>query len=151
MPAAQSFVRACSQMRAGALEDLHQRDQQNHCGQHDEILVAVVTIVDGDLAEPAAADDAAHGRIAENGGDGDGGVGNQRRHTLGNEHLCDDLQRGCAHALRHFDGVGADLAQAALGQTRHERKRCNDERHDGGGCADDGTDQPARQREDENH
>ena len=61
-------------MRADRLEYLYQQDQQDYRNDHDKVFIAVVAIVDGDFAKAAAADDAAHRGITEDGGDGNGGV-----------------------------------------------------------------------------
>ena len=59
------------------MEDLHHNDQQDDGEDHDERLVTVVAVIDRDLAEAAASDDAAHGRVAENRRKRDGRVGEQ--------------------------------------------------------------------------
>lgn len=60
----QPFIHLDSQVSPQALEALDHGDQQDDCQQHDEILITIVPVVDGDLTKPAAADDAAHGRVA---------------------------------------------------------------------------------------
>ncbi len=136
---------------ADALEDLHQDDEEDHGEEHDQILVAVVAVVDGDLAEAAAADDTAHGRVAQNGGDGDGTVGNEGRNAFRDQDLRDDLEGGGTHALGGFYDVGVDLPEGAFHQTGDEGEGRNDQRDDGGGGADyRAHDQPG-QREDHDH
>ena len=80
----EALVALGGQTRADGLEDLHQNDEQNDRREHHEILVAVVAVVDGDLAEAAAADDAAHRRVAENGRERDGHIAPIDRQTAGN-------------------------------------------------------------------
>ena len=60
----QPLIRLDGQVGSEALEALNHGDQQDDSQQHDEVFVTVVAVVDGDLTKPAAADDAAHGRIA---------------------------------------------------------------------------------------
>ena len=121
---------------AEALEHLNEQDQNNDRDDHDEVLIAIVAVVDGDLAEAAAADDAAHCRVAENGGQRDGDVLYKRGHALGDHDLADYLEGRRAHALRGLDDVAVKLAQAALDKACDEGKRRRDERNDGRRCAD---------------
>ena len=60
----QPLIRLDGQVGSEALEALDHGDQQDDSQQHDEVFVTVVTVVDGDLTKPAAADDTTHGRIA---------------------------------------------------------------------------------------
>ena len=60
----QPLIHLDGQVGSEALEALDHGDQQDDSQQHDEIFVTVVTVVDGDLTKPAAADDTTHGRIA---------------------------------------------------------------------------------------
>ena len=138
-------------MRAQGLEDLHQNDKQHDRRKHHKVLVAIVAVVDGDLAEAAAADDAAHRRVAEDGRERDGEVLEERGNALGDHHLADDLHGRCAHALRGLNDVGVDLAQAAFNKARDERERRHDQRNDGRGGADGRADDKAREREDHDH
>ena len=56
----EALVALGGQTRADGLEYLHQNDEQHDFREHHKLLVAIVAVVDGDLAEAAAADDAAH-------------------------------------------------------------------------------------------
>ena len=71
-----TFIQTDCQMGTDALEHLHQQDKNDNRKQHDQIFVTVVAVVDGNFTESAAADDTAHGRVAQNGGNGNGSVGN---------------------------------------------------------------------------
>ena len=68
------LVALAGQPGAEALEDLHQDDQHDDGRVEHGVLVAVVADHDGDLAQAAAADGAAHGGVAHDGGDGQGEV-----------------------------------------------------------------------------
>ena len=116
----QTFIGFDRETGSHALEDLYQHNQKQNRNRHNQVLVSVVAVVNGNFTETAAADDAAHGGVAEYGGDGDGQVVEQGRNTLRDHDLADNLQRCCAHALRRLDDVGVDLAQTALrGQRLH--------------------------------
>ena len=60
----QALIQLDRKVGTDALEDLHDNDKQNDRQQHDQILVAVIAVVDGDLAQTAAADNTAHGGVA---------------------------------------------------------------------------------------
>ena len=147
----QTLVALGGELRADALEELHEQNEQDDRHVHHEIFVAVEAVVDGDLAEAAAADDAAHGRVAEDGRERDGEVLQQRGDAFGDHHLADDLHGRRAHALRGLDDVGVQLTQAALDETRDERKGRDDERNDGRPGADGRADDEARERKDHDH
>ena len=57
-----------SQLCADGLQDLHQHDQQGRCKELQHNIKAVIPVVDGDLAQTAAADDAGHSAVAHDGG-----------------------------------------------------------------------------------
>ena len=65
------FVTLSCQSHADLLDDLDDDDQDCYGHQHDVGLITVITIVDGNTTQSAAADRACHGRIAEYGGGGD--------------------------------------------------------------------------------
>ena len=115
------------------LEDLDQEDEEYHGKYHDEIFIAVVTIIDGDLTQTAAADDTAHSGVSQNGGYGDGGIGDQRRDALGDHDLHDDLKRRSTHALRHLDRIRIDFAQTGFSKSGYKGECSNYQRHDGCG------------------
>ena len=60
----EAFIQLDRKTGTDALEDLHDNDKQNDRQQHDQIFIAVVAVVDGDLAQTAAADNTAHGGVA---------------------------------------------------------------------------------------
>lgn len=60
----QPLIAALGEACADALENLHQQHQQHHRHDHHQVLIAIVAIVDSDLAETAAADDTAHCGVA---------------------------------------------------------------------------------------
>lgn len=90
----QPFVESDSQAGADTLEDLYQHDQQNHRKYHNQIFVAVIPVVDCDLAQTPAADDTAHGRVAQNRGDGNCYVGDQRGYAFRYHNLNNNLKGG---------------------------------------------------------
>ena len=51
----QSLVTLGDELGTNALEDLHEQNQEYDGERHDDVLIAVIPIVDGDLAETAAA------------------------------------------------------------------------------------------------
>ena len=67
--------------------------------------------------------------------------------AFGDHHLADDLHGRRAHALRGLDDVGVQLTQAALDETRDERKGRDDKRNDGRPGADGRADDEAREEE----
>ena len=67
---------------AHRLERLHHQHQQHHADDHDIGLGAVVAVGQGDLAQTAAADDAGHGGVAQNGGQCGGHAGDQPGQAL---------------------------------------------------------------------
>ena len=81
---------------------------------------------------PAAADNTAHGGVAQDGGDGDGGIGDEGGHRLRDHDLNDGLHRGSAHTAGHLDDIGIELSQAAFYQAGHKGKGSHDQRHNGG-------------------
>ena len=60
----QALIQLDRKVGADTLEHLHDNDEQDNSQQHDQILVAVIAVVDGDLAQTAAADNTAHGSVA---------------------------------------------------------------------------------------
>ena len=132
----QPLIALLCKIGAEALEYLNEQDEDNDRDDHDEVFIAIVAVVDGNLAETAAADDAAHCRVAEYGGQRDGDVLDQRGHALGDHDLADYLEGRRAHALRGLDDVDVKLAQAALYKACNEWKRRRDERNDGRRRAD---------------
>ena len=59
-----AFVGMDGQRGADRLEQLHKQNEKHDREDHDKIFVAVITVVDGDLAQSSAADNAAHRGIA---------------------------------------------------------------------------------------
>lgn len=92
-----------SQLCADGLQDLHQYDQQGRCKELQHNIKAVIAVVDGDLAQTAAADDTGHSAVAHDGSGCDRHIRHKARHALGDHDLRDDLQRRCAHALGGLD------------------------------------------------
>ena len=78
-------------------------------------------------------------------------VREQRGHALGNHDLIIICMGRSSHALRGFNYIRVDLAQAAFNKTRHKRERRDDERDYRGDCADRRADDKTGQWEDENH
>ena len=105
----------------------------------------------GTTAQAAAADDAAHGGVAQNGGEGDGNVLNEGGHALGDHHLADDLHGRRAHALRRFDYIGVYLPKACFDKTRHKRESGNYKRHDRRRSADCRSDNKTGKRKSHYH
>ena len=66
-----SFVTLSCQSHANLLNNLDNDDQNGYRHQHDVRLITVVTVVDGNAAQSAAANRACHSGIAQNGGGGD--------------------------------------------------------------------------------
>ena len=114
------------------LERLHHQHQQHHTDDHDVGLVAVVAVGQGDLAQTAAADDAGHGGVAQNGGQCGGHAGDQAGQALRDHDLGDDLEGGSAHALGSFHHALVQLPQAGLHQTCHKGEGGDHQRNDGG-------------------
>lgn len=110
----EALVALGGKLCADALKELHEQDEQDDRRVHHKVLIAIVAVVDGDFAETAAADDAAHGGVAENSRERDGEVLQQGGDALGDHHLADDLHGRRAHALRGLDDVCVQLTQAAL-------------------------------------
>ena len=133
------------------LEQLHQQHQNDHRHQHYQILVPIVAVVDGDLAQTAAADDTAHGGVAQNGGQRDGHVLDQGGHALRDHYLADDLHGRSAHALGGLDDVAVHLTETALHQPRHKGERRRHQRNDGGRGAHGGADEQTGQGEHHDH
>ena len=87
----QALIQLDRKVGADTLEHLHDNDEQDNSQQHDQILVAVIAVVNGNLAQPAAAHDTTHGGVAQDGGDGDGGIGDEGGHRLRDHDLNDGL------------------------------------------------------------
>ena len=147
----QTLVAPLAEPGAHALKQLHQQDQNDHRHQHHQVLIAVVAVVDGDLAQAAAADDATHGGVAKNGGQRDGDILDQGGNALGDHYLADDLHGGGAHALGSFDDITIHLAETALHQTCHKGERRRHQRNDGGRGAHGGADEQTGEGEDHDH
>lgn len=133
------------------LEDLNKNYEEYNGENHYEILITVVSVVDGDFTESASADDTAHCGIAENGCQRDCTVGDERRHAFGNHNLGDYLERGRAHALRRFNDARIDFPETAFNKPRNERESGNDKRNDRCRCADNRADNKPCQGENHNH
>ena len=145
------LVALLCQICSEALEELDEQDEDDNRNDHDEVLVAIVAVVDGDLAEAAAADDAAHCRVAEDGRQCDGDVLDKRGDTFGDHDLADDLEGRCAHALRGLDDVAVKLAQTALNKARDEGECRGDQRNDRRRRADGGAYERSGERKDHDH
>ena len=147
----QPLVALHGQLGAHRLEQLHQQNQQDHRRKHHQVFIPVIAVVDGDLAQAAAADDAAHGGVAQNGSQGDGDVLNQGRHAFGDHHLADYLHGRGAHALGRLDDVGVHLPQAALHQPGHKGEGRHHQGNDGGRGTHGGADDQPGQGEHHDH
>ena len=134
-------------MGADTLENLNERYEQDNGKDHDEIFVAVVAVAYGYLAESAAADYSAHCGVAEDGSYRYREVREQRGNALGNHDFDNYLHGRSSHALRGFNYIRVDLAQAAFNKARHKRERRDDERDYRGDCADRRADNKAGQRD----
>ena len=64
----QTLIALDGSLGAERLEQLYNDNQQDDCHVHDQILIAVVAVVNGNLAQTAATDDAGHCGVAQNGG-----------------------------------------------------------------------------------
>lgn len=60
----QALIQLDRKVGADTLKYLHDNDEQDNSQQHDQILVAVIAVVNGNLAQPAAAHDTTHGGVA---------------------------------------------------------------------------------------
>ena len=85
-------VGAAGDVHAELLQDLHDDDRQRYAQPDDLIVVLLVAVGDGNLAEAAAADRAGHGGVAEDGHGGDDGAGDERGLGLRDDDLPDDAQ-----------------------------------------------------------
>ena len=65
----QSLVALYGSLGAEGLEQLHDDNQQDNCHIHNQVLVTIVAVVDGNFTQTAAADDAGHCGVAQDGGD----------------------------------------------------------------------------------
>ena len=66
-----SVVRLNGKPCAYCLEYLNQDNQQDNCANHNEIFISVISIVDCDFSQTAAADNTAHRGISQDSGNGD--------------------------------------------------------------------------------
>ena len=105
----QALIQLDRKAGADALEYLNDNDEQDDGQQHHQVFIAVIAVVDGDITEAAAAHDTTHGGVAQNGGDGNGGIGDEGGNGLRDHHLDDGLQGGGAHAAGHFNDIGIEL------------------------------------------
>ena len=62
-----ALVQMMRKTHADLLEDLHDDDDDDDGDEHDGEVVAVVAVVDGYRAQTAAADEAGHRGVAEDG------------------------------------------------------------------------------------
>ena len=116
--------------RANALRDLHDDYAQHDGHDHDVVLIALVAIANGDVANAARAHRAGHGHEAEQRDERNGQAAHQRRHAFGQKHLADDLPGARAKALRSFDEAAVDFGEALLNHARNEGRSRDGERHD---------------------
>ena len=70
----EALIHFNSKLGANRLEHLYHDDQQYDRKQHNQIFIAVVSVVNGYFTKTASADDTAHSRIAQNGSNGNGRV-----------------------------------------------------------------------------
>ena len=56
----ETLIAALGKVGSEALEKLHKQYQDDYRDYHNEVFIAVVAVIDGNFAETAAADDAAH-------------------------------------------------------------------------------------------
>ena len=75
-----ALVALDGQLCADGLQNLYQHDQQRRGKELQHHVKAVVTVVDGDLAKAAAADDAGH--CADHAIDGRAGIGREAQLLL---------------------------------------------------------------------
>lgn len=147
----ETLIAALGKVGSEALEQLNEQDEDDDRNEHDEVLVTIVAVVDGDLAQAAAADDAAHRRVAQDGGQRDGDILNKRGDALGDHDLPDYLRGSRTHTLSGLNDIAVKLAQTALDKAGNERERCRNERDDGRRCADCRTDDRAGKRQHHDH
>src|SRR5690606_3981916 len=79
---------------ADHLQHLHQDQQEDDGDRHHVRLVTLVAVAHGQVAETAAADQAAHGGVGNQGDGGHRGGGDQPRQGLRQQRAEDDLQGG---------------------------------------------------------
>ena len=144
-------VGAAGDVHAELLQDLHDDDRQRYAQPDDLIVVLLVAVGDGDLAEAAAADRAGHGGVAEDGHGGDDAAGDERGLGLRDDDLPDDAQRGRAHGQRGLDDAGVHFLGGGLDHARHIRRGGDDQCDDDRAVAGRGAEQQLRRRDHGNH
>ena len=133
------------------MENLYNDNKQDNGQQHDQIFVAIIAVVDGDLTQAAAADDTTHGSVAQDGGNGNGGIGDERGHGFRDHDLDDGLHGGSTHAAGHFNNIGIEFPQAAFHQTCHKGERSDGQRNNRSRSTNRGSHDGAGQGEQQNH
>ena len=117
---------------ADQLDDLDDDDDRDDRGDHDVVLPAVVAVVDGHLAQAAAADGARHRGVADEGDRQGRDRLDEGGHGLADEDSPTDLPVGGAHHLGGLDLARVDGQEVRLHEAREEGRGEDDERHDGG-------------------
>ena len=130
---------------------MHQHHQADDGNPHDQEFEIVIAVVDGNLAQAAAADDTGHGAVAQDGGHGDGASGNQAGQGFRQHHLGDDLPGACPHALGGLHHTLVHLPQAALYHSGHQGESGDDHGGNGGDGAHLGPHDNLGQGQADNH
>lgn len=136
---------------ADPLDELHADHNDDDGDDHDLGIEALVTVVIGQASESATADEAGHGRIADEDDHGVGGGGDESWEGFGEKDFGDDLAVGHAHDLGGVDGAGGNFPQGGFDEAGEER--CGgDGQGDGGRIrADRGTDHPLGEGDERDH
>src|SRR5690625_3126982 len=143
-----TMIEPACQCLAKELDELH-HDHEDHDGcQHHIALEALVAVADRDVAQPATANDAGHGRVADQAYSGDRNAANQCGQGFREVDLPDDLPGVGAHGRDCFDDRVIHLLQARLDEAGDEGDCRYDERYDGRVRPDRRAHQQARERDD---
>ena len=99
------------------LDGADDENDEDDDDDHDVGVVAPVAVLDGEIAQAPAADRAGHGRVAQEGDDGDRGGLDEGRQGLAHEDAPGDLGPRGAH---HEGGLGRKIITEETRQTMRE-------------------------------
>src|SRR5476651_728182 len=143
-------VRTLCQPIPQNLHNLYQNHQGYHGDNHDVGFVAIVAKADGQVTNPAAADDTRHGGITDQADQGHRQATQQPRRRLRQQNRGDNPQRAGAEGLSRLNNAGIDFTQRPVDQTGVKSDRGYGQRHRRGNRTYSIAQQKLRQRQ-QNH
>ena len=131
----------------------HNLDERDHDHEHHHghvyyvELVAVLAVLDGEVAQAAGAHGSGHGGKVEQRDERHGGYARQARDGFAQVYAPDDVERSQAHGVGRLDEPGVNLGERHLNLAGEEWDGAHYERHDGARHADGGSHDEARNGE----